>query len=147
MKIFSTLFIVFFFSLSVSAQIGLAVEKNDNGSSVKYAIGTGKDLNEALQNAYNTLKEDDAKGMIVKMKQEADCGHNLNKGYYVLIRCDRKQGGRFMLTYGLGAAATKEEAVKRALIHLKEFDWGYEDKYGYNIVEEGNITDLFQKEE
>jgi hypothetical protein len=143
MKVLSFLITFFLISFSTQAQIALAVEKNDNGSSVKYAIRSGKDLNDALQNAYQALKDTGATGMIVKMKQEADCGHELNKGYYVLIRCDRKSGGRFLLTYGLGAGSTREEALKRALIHLKEFDWGYEDKYGYGIVKEGKVEDLF----
>ena len=146
MKFLSILFAsLLISSINISAQIALAVEKNENGSSVKYAIRTGKDLNEALQNAYQALKDTGATGMIVKMKPEADCGQNLNKGYYVLIRCNRKSGGRFLLTYGLGAGENREEAIKRALIHLKEFDWGYEDKYGYGIVEEGKVEDLFQK--
>jgi hypothetical protein len=144
MKSLLVLFVLFFVNIfSIQAQIALAVEKNDNGSSIKYAIRSGKDLNDALQNAYQALKDTGATGIIVKMKQEADCGHELNKGYYVLIRCDRKSGGRFLLTYGLGAGATREEALKRALIHLKEFDWGYEDKYGYGIVQEGKVEDLF----
>jgi len=134
-------------NISAAAQIGLAVEKNENGSSVRYAIQSGKDLDDALQNAYQSLKDEGATGMIVKMKQEEDCGHQLNKGYYVLIRCDRKQGGYFMLTYGLGVGASKSEALKKALIHLKEFDWGFEDKYGYDIIEEGKVEDLFKKEE
>ena len=134
-------------NISAAAQIGLAVEKNENGSSVRYAIRSGKDLDDALQNAYQSLKDEGATGMIVKMKQEEDCGHQLNKGYYALIRCDRKQGGYFMLTYGLGVGASKSEALKKALIHLKEFDWGFEDKYGYDIIEEGKVEDLFKKEE
>ncbi len=143
MKIVTFLFAVLFISSTAQAQIGLAVEKNDNGSSIKYAIRSGKDLNDALQNAYQALKDTGATGMIVKMKQEADCGHELNKGYYVLIRCDRKSGGRFLLTYGLGAGKTKAEATKRALTHLKEFDWGFEDRFGYDIIKEGKIEDLF----
>lgn len=145
MKVLIILFAVFFIASTAQAQIGLAVEKNDNGSSVKYAIRSGKDLNNALQNAYQALKDTGATGMIVKMKQEADCGHELNKGYYVLIRCDRKNGGHFLLTYGLGAGKTRAEAIKRALTHLKEFDWGYEDRFGYDIIQEGKIEDLFSE--
>lgn len=143
MKILIILLAVFSTSVSIEAQIALAVEKNDIGSTIKYAIRSGKDLNDALQNAYQALKDSGATGQIVKMKQEADCGHELNKGYYVLIRCVRKPGGRFLLTYGLGAASSRKEALNRALIHLKEFDWGYEDKYGYSIVKEGKVEDLF----
>ncbi|MCF6243197.1 MAG: hypothetical protein L3J74_17900 [Bacteroidales bacterium] len=143
MRTFILLLSIYLMSFSAQAQIALAVEKNDNGSSIKYAIRSGKDLNDALQNAYQALKDTGATGMIVKMKQEADCGHELNMGYYVLIRCDRKSGGRFLLTYGLGAGKTRAEAIKRALIHLKEFDWGFEDRFGYDIIKEGKVEDLF----
>ena len=149
MKILNILLTILFFGfINVQAQIALAVEKNDNGSTIKYAIGTGSSINEALQNAYKTLKDSSDNGFIVKMKSEKETGHELNKGFYALIRCSRKSGGKFLLTYGLGASQTsKEEAVKRALIHLKEFDWGFDNKYGYAIVKDGKIEDLFPAEE
>ena len=132
---------------NLKAQMGLAVDKNDNGSSVKYALETGNDVNEAIAKAVKTLETEGAKN-IFKLKSTEDTGHELREGYYVLILVSRKAGGRFLLNYGLGGSKdSKEDAIKKAIIHLKEFYWGYENSFGYKIEKEGKIEDLFPVEE
>lgn len=132
---------------NLKAQMGLAVAKNDNGSSVKYAFETGSSVDEAIAKAVKTLEEEDAKN-IFKLKSTENTGHELSEGHYVLILSSRKIGGKFFLSYGLGAGKdSKQDAIKKAIIHLKEYDWGYENSFGYSIVKEGKIEDLFPVEE
>ena len=139
------LFAVLTFSLN--AQMAIAVSKNNNGSSVKYAFETGKTIDEALNNAVNALKNAGAKN-IFKLKSTEKTGHELHEGYYVIILSSRKVGGRFFLSYGLGASKdSKQDAIKKAVVHLKEFDWGYENDMGYKIEKEGKIEDLYTPEE
>ena len=148
-NIMQALFIVVFIfqSLNIHAQIGLAVVKNDNGSSVKYALETGNDIDEAIAKAVKALGAVDTKN-IFKLKSTEQTGHELSEGFYVLLLTSRKIGGKFFLTYGLGASkVSKEEAIKRAVVHIKEFDWGYENDFGYKIEKEGKVEDLFIVEE
>ena len=132
---------------SLNAQIGMAVSKNNNGSTVKYALETGTDVKDAVAKAVKTLETGNAKN-IFKLGSTENTGHELNEGYYVLIMVSRKSGGRFFISYGLGASKdSKEDAIKKAIIHLKEWDWGYENRYGYKIEKEGRVEDLFPAKE
>ena len=133
----------FFLTFSLNAQMAIAVSKNNNGSSVKYAFETGATIDEALNKAVNTLKEADEKN-IFKLKSTEKTGHTLREGYYVIILSSRKVGGHFFLSYGLGGSKeSRQDAIKKAIVHLKEFDWGYENNMGYKIEKEGKIEDLF----
>lgn len=138
---------LFLSSFAANAQMAIAVSKNNNGSSVKYAFETGKTIDEALKNAVDVLKEENAKN-IFKLKSTEKTGHELHEGYYVIILSSRKISGRFFLSYGLGASKdSRQDAIKKAIVHLKEFDWGYENNMGYKIEKEGKIEDLFAVEE
>jgi len=148
-KTFQLLFIIAFVfqTINVQAQMGLAVDKNNNGSSIKYAFETGSDVNDAIAKAVKVLEEQDAKN-IFKLKSTEKTGHELREGHYVLILSSRKMSGKFFLSYGLGASKdSKEDAIKKAIVHLKEWDWGYENDFGYKIEKEGKIEDLFPAEE
>ncbi len=148
-NVMQLLFIVVFIlqTFNLSAQIGLAVAKNDNGSSVKYALETSTNVNDAIAKAVKVLEAEEVKN-IFKLKSTEDTGHELNQGEYVLILSSRKISGKFFLSYGLGASKeSKEDAIKKALVHLKEFDWGYENDFGYKIEKEGKVEDLFTVEE
>lgn len=132
---------------SSTAQIALAVSKNDNGSSTKYSLVVGETIDEALANAEKALEEQDLENIFV-LRSTEDTGHNLRTGHYVLIISSRKNGGRFYVSYGLGASEnSRQEAEKRAIIHLKEHDWGYDKKFGHAIEKSGKIEDLFPSEE
>jgi len=144
-QLFFTLVIIFQI-VSVKAQLGLVVDKNDNGSSIKYALETGSDVKEAIANAVIKLEAEDAKN-IFKLRSYEETGHQLHEGYYVLILASRKNGGRFFLSYGLGASkVSAQDAEKKAVIHLKEWDLGYKNDFGYSIEKEGKIEDLFTEE-
>ena len=130
-----------------SAQIALAVSKNDNGSSVKYSMKIGVNLDEAYANVQKDLEEQELKNIFV-LKSTENTGHELKSGHYVLIISSRKNGGKFYVSYGLGVSSnSKQEAIQRAILHLKEHDWGYDNKFGYAIEKEGMAEDLFPSEE
>jgi hypothetical protein len=148
LKVFIFSLILFLiFSPFSQAQVALAVSKNDNGSSVKYSLQVGLTLEEAYAKAQKDLEEQELKNIVV-LKSTEETGHELNSGHYVLIIASRKNGGRFFVSYGLGVSPTsKQEATQRAITHLKEHDWGYENSYGYHIEKEGKVEDLYPSEE
>ncbi len=148
-KIFSQLliFLLIFFASNVQAQMGIAVSINENGSSVKYALAVGSDLRDASTKAVKMLEAEDAENIERRMS-EGKSGHELSEGYYVLILASRKNGGKFFLSYGLGGSkVSHQDAEKKALIHLKEWDLGYKNDFGYSIEKKGKIEDLFPTEE
>lgn len=126
------------------SQIALAVSKNDNGSSVKYSLQVGNTMEEAYSKAQAALEEQDLKNIFV-LKSTENTGHNLKSGFYVLIISSRKiLGGKFFVSYGLGVSPnSRQEAINRAVEHLKEHDWGYENEYGYAFEKEGKIEDFY----
>ncbi|MFN8258123.1 MAG: hypothetical protein U0W24_20705 [Bacteroidales bacterium] len=146
-QILTILFMLIISNQAIS-QIALAVSKNENGSSVKYSLETGKTMDEAVTKAQKMLSEQGMQNIEV-LRSTEETGHNLSSGFYVLIISSRKiLGGKFFISYGLGASAkSKEEAMQRALVHLKEYDWGYERNFGYAIEKEGTIENFYVKEE
>lgn len=151
MRLFLIVFLLLFFGAITTnsfSQIALAVSKNDNGSSVKYSIQLGSTLDDAYAKAQADLESQGLKNVFV-LKSTENSGHNLSTGFYVLIISSRKSpGGKFFVSYGLGGSSiSKQEAITRAVIHLKEHDWGYENNYAYAIEKEGRIENFYPKEE
>jgi hypothetical protein len=149
MKILSITIIVFLVSFTnIQAQLALAVAKNENGSSVKYSLKQGPSFEEAAKLAKKELEELEYKDIIV-LKSDEKTGHELNKGFYVLLISSRKDySGKLFVSYGLGASAnSKQEAIERAIVHMKEFDWGYDSKYGNAIEKEGMIEKFYDSDE
>jgi len=138
-------------NIKVFSQMGIVVSKNEYGSSVKYAFEVGKTIKEAQEKAKKTLlnaKEPVKEETIYNLFSDEKTGHELNKGYYVLILSSRKMlGNHLRVSYGLGGGNSKGEAIRRAVIHMKEHDYGYKSEQGYSIVKEGKIEDLFPKED
>ncbi len=129
---------------SAYSQIALAVSKNANGSSVKYSLELGSTMDEAYSKAQKVLEELDFKNVFV-LKSTENTGHDLKSGFYVLIVSSRKSsGGKFFVSYGLGVSPnSKQEAIQRAILHLKENDWGYENGDPYAFEKEGKIEDFY----
>lgn len=148
LKVAFILLLVFSITSKVSAQIALAVAKNDNGSSVKYSLKTGATLEEAYTNAKKALEEEEMQNIYL-LRSSENTGHELKSGHFVLIIASRKNGGRFFISYGLGISEkSKAEAVERAITHLKEWDLGFDkSRHSYSIEKEGLIKDLFPTEE
>ena len=126
------------------SQIALAVSKNENGSSVKYSLQVGSTLDEAYAKAQKDLDDQNLKNIFV-LKSTENTGHDLKSGYYVLIISSRKTlGGKFFVSYGLGVSQkSRQEAIDRAVVHLKEYDWGYEKEDGYAFEKDGKIEDFY----
>jgi len=145
-KIMRPIHYVFLLLLQISyqattySQIALAVSKNDNGSSIKYSLQMGATLEEAYSKAQKDLEDQELKNIFV-LKSTENTGHNLTSGFYVLIVSSRKiLGGKFFVSYGLGVSPTsRQDAIQRAIVHLKEHDWGYENNFGFAFEKEGKI--------
>lgn len=132
---------------AISAQIALAVSKNENGSSTHYSLKTGSTFEEAYANARKDLEEQELENIFV-LRSTEKTGHELKTGHYVLLISSRKIAGKFFVTFGLGISEnSKQEAIDRAVIHMKEYDWGYDKKYGHAIEKEGKIEDLLAPKE
>jgi len=133
------------------SQLGLVVLKNERGSCIKYAFDVGNTIKEAQDNAKKMLIEQNKpvkENTIYTLDTEGKTGHELNKGYYVLILASRNIRGNIKNSYGLGGSSiSNAEALKCAVIHLKENDFGYTNQQGYAIVKKGNIEDLFPSED
>ena len=130
------------------SQIAIAVSKNDNGSSVKYSLQLGSTMDEAYSKVQKELEEQNLKNIFV-LKSTENTGHELKSGFYVLIVSSRKiLGGKFFVSYGLGVSPTsKQDAIQRAIVHLKEYDWGYENNFGFAFEKEGKIETFNMPEE
>jgi len=144
------LFIVLFFNSNsnLNAQLALAVSKNENGSSIKYSLKLGSSREEAAALAQQEL-EDLSLQNIEVLRSTEKTGHELSKGFYILIISSRKNyAGKLFISYGLGASEiSRKEALDRALVHIQEFDWGYDKKNGFAIEKEGMIENFYPKEE
>ncbi len=141
--------ILFFIAFTpLEAQVALAVAKNSNGSSTEYSMQVGTTIEEAYDKAQKALEEQELENIFI-LRSSENTGHDLKTGQYVLIISSRKNGGKFFVSYGLGVSEkSKAEAIERAIAHIKEWDLGYdEDKHGYSIEKEGNLEDLYPKEE
>jgi len=136
------------FNLASFSQIAIAVSKNENGSSVKYSLQVGETLDDAYAKAQADLESQELKNVFV-LKSTENTGHDLKSGFYVLIISSRKiLGGKFFISYGLGVSPnSRQEAIQRAIVHLKESDWGYENNFGFAFEKEGRIEDLYITEE
>jgi hypothetical protein len=119
---------------SIQAQIGIAVAKDENGSSIYYQVVWNK--------GYNT--ESTAKEMLVNKGYKniftltggEGCGHKLTSGYYVVVEAVRKN----YHTFGMGASSDSyEQAEARAVKNLSQYDWSWNKKDGYTNVKQGRF--------
>jgi len=147
-KITLLLIIGLFIHSNLNAQLALAVSKNDNGSSIKYSLKLGTSIDDAAIQAQKELEELSLQNISV-LKSTEQTGHELSKGYYILIIASRKDyAGKLFKSYGLGASEkSRQEAIERALVHIQEYDWGYDTKYGYAVEKEGMIENFYPKKD
>lgn len=135
----SLLVFIFFSSMSVQAQLGFAVAKNRSGSSLDYALI----FNEGYQSEYLAKLDLKEKGFqrVYNLNGGSERGHNLRSGHYVVIKAVRKNYlGKKIISYGMGASDNSaEEAKRRAISNLKQYDWAWKEVHGYSIIEEGRF--------
>jgi hypothetical protein len=148
MRIITVIICFFLFYSNMNAQLALAVAKNDNGSSIKYSLKLGKSIEDAAAQAQKELEDLEFKNINI-LKSTENTGHGLTKGFYVLLISSRKDyAGKLFVSYGLGASEkSRQEAIDRAILHMTEFDWGYDKKYGFAVEKEGLIESFYPKEE
>jgi hypothetical protein len=125
------------------AAIGLAVAKDRNGSTGAYMLrwDCGESFN-VEQHAKKLLKNKGHK-TVYTLTGGKGRGHDLNSGVYVLVICERKDSqGRPYKSLGMGAhPSSHQEAERRAVSNLKQYDWGWKrKKHGYRVFKSGAFS-------
>lgn len=123
----------------VKGQLGFAVAKCKIGSSLDYALV----FNQGYETEYEAKRNLKEKGFkrVYNLNGGTQRGHNLEKGFYVVIRAKRKNyRGKEIVSYGLGASAKHHaEAEQRAISNLQQYDWAWKKAHGFTIVEQGQF--------
>ena len=126
-------------TLKINAQIGIAVAKDDNGSSLKWQI--------AWNNGYKTeatakqkLKDKGYKKVYTLTGGESR-GHKLTSGYWVVVEAHRINYKEVPITsFGLGASKNSfAEAEKSAISNLSQYDWSWKKSDGHSISKKGTF--------
>lgn len=134
-----SLILCIFSLFSLKAQLGFAVAKCKIGSSLDYALV----INEGYETEYKAKQELKSRGFkrVYHLNGGDRRGHNLEEGFYVVIRAERKNyKGKKIVSYGLGASAESlQKAQERAISHLKQYDWAWKEVHGFTVVEQGEF--------
>ncbi|NOR28211.1 MAG: hypothetical protein GQ540_06755 [Lutibacter sp.] len=124
---------------TLHAQIGIAVAKDDNGSSLKWQI--------AWNNGYKTeatakqkLKDKGFKKVYTLTGGESR-GHKLTSGYWVVVEAHRTNyKGIAITSFGLGASKNSfAEAEKRAVSNLSQYDWSWKKSDDFSVSKKGTF--------
>jgi hypothetical protein len=67
----------------------------------------------------------------------SDGSRKLDVGYYVVVKADYVYNKKKRLTFGLGVSKSSlKEAEERAVKNLAVYDWVWQKKYGYKVLEQ-----------
>lgn len=126
-----------FASSAATAQIGIAVAKDKNGSSVQYAVS----WNHGSKTESEARKILARKGYtkISTLTGGEKRGHKLKSGVYVIVEVRHKVLGKWKTSFGLGAAPTYAEAERRAVSNLAQYDWSWNKRKGYRVSRRGTF--------
>lgn len=131
-----TLAIGVFIGIDAKAQIGIAVAKDEHNSAIKWqVVGGERNASASTSKARQMLREEGYE-RVSGLNCREDCGHQLESGYYVVVKAvyNLPSNGRKKISYGLGASErNNEEATKRAISNLKTYDWSWRESYGYEV--------------
>jgi len=120
-----------YFMQESHAQISFVVAK-EGSSSIAYLVTHGG----TSTNARKQLKAKYPNNSASSQGCDTECGHKLTSGYYVIVKCLRKDyNGNPRTSYGLGASSTNwAEAEERAVKNLAMYDWNWSrKKHGYQV--------------
>jgi len=128
------LFVLLVFSLRLSAQLQIFTVRNKNYSSISYELAfnnfDGRNLLEAKGYDKNNINRQPA-------NIDADV---LKSGFYVIVKCIRKDYNGELISYGIGGSKTSYEiAQKLAVINLSAYDWNWLEKNGYDVVDKNTF--------
>jgi len=139
--------LVFFVDKS-SAQIAIAVAKEENYpfSAIEWRVewGYGNYSDAEL----HSMKYLEAKGYKKVYNQVLDKElFKLTKGYWVVVKSERKDDGKQITSFGLGVSADSyENAEKNAIINLADHDWNWKKSFGYKVDKMGLFNEAPQKQ-
>ena len=119
------------FAGNATAQVGIAVAKDDDHSTVRYCVSTGGGAAwRASDRARKTLKGEGYKKVFTQPGQ-VKAGHNIKSGVYVVVKVRYKLNGRWRTSVGMGASESSyAEAEKRAVKNLSVHDWSWSPRRG-----------------
>ena len=128
------LFVLLVFSARLSAQLQIFTVRNKNYSSISYELAfnnfDGKNLLEAKGYEKNKINRQPA-------NIDADV---LKNGFYVIVKCIRKDYEGELISYGIGGSKTNYEiAEKLAVKNLSAYDWNWLEKNGYDLVDKNTF--------
>lgn len=128
-----------FLSYSTTAQIGIAVAKDRNGSSVKWQLAYNHETK--TENVARQQLKSKGYEKVYNLTGGKLRGHNLTGGYWVVVKANRKNyNGTVITSFGLGASSSSySEAEERALSNLSQYDWSWKQSDGYVIAKKGTF--------
>lgn len=119
-------------------QIGFAVAKDDNHSSLRWQLiwNTKFPDIEARKKLKNMGYDN-----VYTLPGGEECGHNLTSGYWVVVEANHKlYDGTWKTSFGAGASSSSySEAESRAVENLRIYDWSWEKGDGYKISKQGRF--------
>lgn len=129
----------FFGVLEVNAQIGIAVAKDEKGSSLEWNVVWNKGY-QTESIAIQNLRDKGYK-KVFSLTGGEKRGHKLQSGYWVVVEATHKiYDGTLKTSFGLGASSSSyAEAEERAVSNLSQYDWSWKKSNGYTISKKGTF--------
>lgn len=127
------------FSVNVNAQLGFAVAKDENGSSIRWKIAFVQgNIFERGRTAVRRLESEGYK-KVYNQTGSDKYGHDVATGYWVVVVAEHKiYDGSYKRSYGMGASSNSySEAEKRATVNLSTYDWSWNRSNGYKVDRRG----------
>ncbi len=116
-----------------TAQIGIAVAKDKNGSSIEWCVN----WNEGYKTESIAKQKLKSKGYtkVYTLTGGEERGHKLTSGYWVVVEAKYKMyDGIIRTSFGLGASSSSySEAEQRAVSNLSQYDWSWKKSNSYRI--------------
>lgn len=119
--------------LNIEAQIGIAVAKDENGSSVKWNVVWNQGYK--TESIARQQLKDLGYTKVYTLTGGEKRGYKLESGYWVVVEARRKRyDGKMITSFGLGASATSySEAEQRAVSNLSQYDWSWKKTIAIRI--------------
>lgn len=126
--------------MTIQAQIGFAVAKNDDYSAVRWRVSWGEDSYYSCErDAKDRLKDEGYDNVYGQSSRNAGC--ETKSGYYIVIEGKHKfSDGKRKSGFGFGASSNSmEEAKERAKKNLATNFWSWTKSDGYTVVKRGTF--------
>jgi len=142
------IFLPFFFVNTSSAQIAIAVAKEENYpfSQIEYRVEWGYGNRwDAEMHSMKYLKDKGYKNIILPLLYKERS--KLTNGFWVVIKTERIQDGKQKVGFSLGASAdSQSDAEKNAVENLANNDGNWRSSQGYSIDKKGLFDEAPQKQ-